>query len=791
MADQLDPRQIDALTEAINNLNATMGGKAATVQTADIKNFEDLGKTLKSSLSDFGNLKKAVTLTSATLAKMSDSVDGTSRFTDEIEGAADALATLGVVVATIVGGPLGLLVAGLGAAALAGAKYTKAVAKQADDLYKSYQDISRAGVVGAQGVNDIFKNMQKLGYGIEELSKMGDLLKENSENLAQFGGTALKGTRTLADMSKGINDAGLSEQFLRLGITLDAQNRGMAGYLKLQTMTGQAGLKTQEQLTAAAAAYIDEQDKLTKLTGLSAQKQQEVFERAASEERLGAKLRQLEREGRTEEANKLRKAYAMAEGLPKLQKGIADVATGFIGSSKEAQDMLRTMPEAVEQFQSSNIDLDAAFKAVAKGAKETNEQFDGLRMATGDNIGMLSGRESAEAVSRFSQGLDEREKQIEAERNKAKEGADAATKNLTANELAQRKTRDELQLMREKGIVPVTAGLTGLQKVLTGIVGAPGKVAPSLAAPRQPPGTTPGGGFDAAKAAEDAKKGIKEGVKEGIKATPPAAPAYQGLGSVSKLFESAKGGAGTVAHTAGDFGGASYGTYQMSSKMGQVQEFLKSNEKYGKQFEGLKAGTADFDKKWKELGGDKGFEEAQEAFAKQKYYDQQVKTLGDLGKKLSSKGKGVQEALFSTGVQYGGGSKVIEKALSGKDVDKMSEQDIINSIQDYKAQNVGTNFKSSSEAVQRSVASRIERERSALLGVAGPAGGYQSTALAGVNPNTMLPNTAQNANQQPAPNSPEDTQNKFFAQMLDKLDLIARTSSQQAATTKKMAAQQA
>ena len=789
MADQLDPRQIDSLTDAINNLNATMGGKHATVQAADIKNFEDLGKSLKGSLTDFGNFKKAVTLGSAALSKMSDSVDGVSRFTNEIESAADTVATLGVAVATLVGGPIGLLIAGFGAAVLAGAKYTKAVAKQADDLYKSYQDISRAGVVGAAGVNDIFKNMQKLGYGIEELGKMGELLKENSENLAQFGGTALKGTRTLADMSKGISDSGLSEQFLRLGITVDAQNRGMAGYLKLQTMTGQAGLKTQEQLTAAAAAYIDEQDKLTKLTGMSSQKQQEVFERAASEERLGAKLRQLEREGRGDEAKKLRQAYAMAEGLPKLQKGIADVATGYIGSSKEAQDMLRTMPDAVEQFQSANVDLDAAFRAVAKGAKETNEQFDPLRMAVGDNIGMLSGRESAEAVSRFSQGLSERTADIEAERNKAKAGDDAATKALVGNELQQRKARDELQLMREKGIVPVTKGLEGLQTVLSGITGAPGKVAPSLAAPRQPPGTTPGGRFDAAKAAEDAKKGVKEGVKEGIKAVPPA-PAAQGLGSVSKLFESAKGGAGTVANTAGDFGGASYGTYQMSSKMGQVQEFLKSNDKYGKQFEGLKAGTAEFDKKWKELGGDKGFEEAQEAFAKQKYYDQQVKTLGDLGKKLTGKGRGVQEALFSTGVQYGGGSKVIEKALAGKDVDKMSEQDVINSIQDYKSQNVGTNFKSSSEAVQRSVSSRIERERSALLGLAGPAAGYQSTAMAGVNPNTALATNAQAANQQPAPNSPEEAQNKFFSQMLDRLDLIARSSSQQVATNKKMLAAQ-
>ena len=190
-------------------------------------------------------------------------------------------------------------------------------------------------------------------------------------------------------------------------------------------------------------------------------------------------------------------------------------------------------------------------------------------------------------------------------------------------------------------------------------------------------------------------------------------PAMQGLGKVAAHFESG-GKAGTVSTGHGDFGGKSYGAFQLSSKTGDVDKFLKSSG-YSDQFKGMQVGSAEFDKKWKELGATKEFAEAQRQHAIKQHYNPQMERLQKQGIDLSGKGAGVQEAVMSTANQYGANTDMIVKSLKGKDVSKMSDKDIINAIQDYKADTIQSRFKSSSEAVRAGVAKRVEQERSMLL----------------------------------------------------------------------------
>jgi len=197
--------------------------------------------------------------------------------------------------------------------------------------------------------------------------------------------------------------------------------------------------------------------------------------------------------------------------------------------------------------------------------------------------------------------------------------------------------------------------------------------------------------------------------------TAPAGP--PGLGQVAGHFES-NNRADTVSSGKGDLGGKSYGTYQLAGRGGakgnEVSKFLEKSG-YGKQFEGLQVGTPEFDAKWKEIAkNDPKFAEAQQSFAKEKYYDPHVKKLQESGIDLSNRGKAVQEAIMSTSNQYGANSSVISQALGGKDLSKMSDTDIVNAIQNRKAAGVQNDFRSSSPEVQASVAKRIERERSML-----------------------------------------------------------------------------
>ena len=199
------------------------------------------------------------------------------------------------------------------------------------------------------------------------------------------------------------------------------------------------------------------------------------------------------------------------------------------------------------------------------------------------------------------------------------------------------------------------------------------------------------------------------------------------LGQTSKVFESGKGGAGTVSSGKGDFGGASYGTYQLSSAAGTLQKFLSSS-KYGEQFAGLKPGTPEFDAKWKALANsDPSFGDAQHSFIQASHYDPAMSGLKDAGIDLSQRGAAVQDAIWSSSVQFGAGNAkrgtgaigMFQKALAGRDVATMSDQDIVAAVQDYKIANNDKLFASSSAAVRAGTAKRAVAEKERLLALAG------------------------------------------------------------------------
>jgi hypothetical protein len=776
MADNLDPRQIDELISSLNNLTDVLGGETSTVKKQDIKNFEDLGKVVKENMLSYNALTKGISSASKVFGELASGAKGASQYNSAIDSGTNAINRFAGILGTLVGGPLGLFIkaVGLGAAALG--KYAQAANKQSDALYKSYQDLNKIGAAGADGMTGVFQSMQKFGYGIEQLGDMTALLKENSVALATFGGTASQGTKAFAEAAGQIQHSEIGKSLQMLGKTPDDINKGIAGFIRTQTQLGQGQKAIQADLVAQSSAYVKNLDLMSRLTGESAEQLQAKLEQANAEDAFNQTQYELKKKAAAGDAAAAQK-YAANQELAQRLTGTAlkEFQQGVGGDLSSMTKTMMTASGAVQVLGKTSYTADEYINALKDGADKTRQSMGGLAKFNATNDFLLPMKEVSEMQSKYAdQTSDQLKERAKAEQDLAAKGLDPATKAATELRISQMNARDNLQSFVNAGVVPATKAMAAMAKVADKVTGVPGAIMPKTFGTTT--GTDIGGG--AHTRGFPAGGGLPPGSK------PPSSSAVQstlgttpGLGAVARQFESSKGGAGTVGQVKGDYGGASYGIYQMSSKMGQVQQFLKENEKYGKQFEGLTAGTEDFNKKWKELGGDKGFEEAQQAYAKKQYYDAQVKTLGELGGKLAGKGRGVQEALFSTGVQYGGGSKVIEKALGGKDVDKMSESDIINSIQDYKAQNVSSNFKSSSAEVQASVAKRIERERSALMAQVGPAGGYQNT-VASLNPSAQLPQAQGPASTIPGGGNPQETQTSLLAQISDKLDVLNKTSRQ-------------
>ncbi len=210
------------------------------------------------------------------------------------------------------------------------------------------------------------------------------------------------------------------------------------------------------------------------------------------------------------------------------------------------------------------------------------------------------------------------------------------------------------------------------------------------------------------------------------------------LGQISKKYESGNAGPGTVSSGKGDKGGVSYGTHQLASFRDQdgnskasassnspVQQFVNSS-KWKSDFQGLVPGTSAYSNKWKEIAAKEpqAFEEAQYQYFKGEYFNKGSNNIRAAGLDLTGRGPAVQEAIWSTSIQYGtgGARKVFVRALNGKDIGKMSDAEIVAAIQDDKLKNVDTDFKSSSAAVKDGIRNRIRNEKADLIKLAGDDG---------------------------------------------------------------------
>jgi len=375
----------------------------------------------------------------------------------------------------------GILGTIIGSLASAGLKYVAAVNEQADKLFDTYKDLSRSGL--ANGMRDTFDNLQDMGYTMAEIGKMKGTLAENANTLAQFGGTAAEGSRKFAALSKSIVSSDLGAEFQRMGMTIDDINKGIAGYTKIQQITGQLGKENANEMRVSAAAFIEKQDQLTKLTGISADAQNKILESAYAEERYNAKqyeLRTLKGDKGSKDLadrnDELVKMFAANVG-PDAAKQLRDYLGGSM-NSEEAQKFRRSFGNLSDMLDQGVTDVPKLFDQGAKDAKETaNAQNYQARAGYADKNFTKYNELTAFAGRTHAQLMVEAAEQAKKDREAQKEGADAGVKNMVGITQNQRNQTQTTDLLTNKGIVPVTEGMADLSDALTNVTNIVGQLA--------------------------------------------------------------------------------------------------------------------------------------------------------------------------------------------------------------------------------------------------------------------------------------------------------------------------
>lgn len=195
----------------------------------------------------------------------------------------------------------------------------------------------------------------------------------------------------------------------------------------------------------------------------------------------------------------------------------------------------------------------------------------------------------------------------------------------------------------------------------------------------------------------------------------------EALGTLSAKYETGGRGPGTVSTGAGDPGGVSYGSYQMASKMGTVQRFVaQAGFPWLADFQNLKAGTAPFTACWKRIAAAQtdAFQNAQHGFIKKSHYDPlAAKILKDDGLDVNTRCRALQDVIWSTAVQHGGGTPIVHRAIGNVSVattDPGYDEQLIRAIYaergKKKADGNLAYFSRSAPGVQKGVARRFRDE---------------------------------------------------------------------------------
>jgi hypothetical protein len=394
MAGIMDPNDIQGVAEAMEELrkNGTLSAEALAKLGG---NSVSAGKALE------GYTKAILGAGSA--------VGGMARAVADGEGQFKSLGgTVGGLAAAIntVASQFGSLGKALGAISVAGAEVAKFVLDQLDVLQTNYKTLGDASAGAADGVDGLLRQFDALGnFSLPAFTKA---VRANVTGLAAFRGTAAQGAEELSKVAGVLTTGDMAKRFIKLGISLDAVGDTTTEYLATSARYGILQGATTEELTKKTQNYIEEVDKIARLTGQTRADQQKEAQKSLLQVQFRAKLADMAAKGQGEAAEELRKT---AEGLGgPLGDAIRMLAMGIPLSKDTAKANLFTN-DALRQNAMALLRGKKAIDAIAdvqQASADGTKRFGTQLMYVGDVFGgvALQGLENAEIIREQNKSLD-------------------------------------------------------------------------------------------------------------------------------------------------------------------------------------------------------------------------------------------------------------------------------------------------------------------------------------------------------------------------------------------------
>jgi hypothetical protein len=342
-------------------------------------------------------------------------------------------------------------------------------AEMSDQLFESFQSLTRVGAASADGMAGVFDQLQNFRLSLADLGQLAQLLGANAQSLALFGGTVEQGAKSLGALRKAITTTGLEEQFMGLGMNTQEINESLAGFAAVQSRLGVRQITDYNKVADSLSAYIAEQDAITKLTGATRKQQEEAAQKALAIEQFRAKINQLVAKGddaSLKEANRLMGIFKGLDAVSSdLSAAFAATASGFVTKGPGVTGQLVAQGKLQEIVNNRNIELGQALPMIGNAVEQFNTGVGATLAATGRynevigaNYGQLS--DAVPILKDFGGNLKTVEDIQAAQRARQEEGVKAQVDLRKA----QMDTMQNLQSFINLGVNPATQALNILAK---------------------------------------------------------------------------------------------------------------------------------------------------------------------------------------------------------------------------------------------------------------------------------------------------------------------------------------
>jgi len=360
MAGNMDPNDLQGVANAMEELRrtGTLTAESLAKLNGSTKESAEAQQKFANGLLQYSRQVSGAVSSLATgngsFKSLSGSVDVTAKAISKVAG---EFGTVG----KIIGG----LATGLGAAA-------KVVLGQLDFLAENYNNLGSASAGAVDGMDGLVRQFDQLGnYSLQAFTKA---VKANALGLNVFKGTASAGAEELSRVAGALTQGKSAEKFIKLGISLDEVGDATSSYISNYARFGLIQGNTTEELTKKTQNYIEEVDKIARLTGQSRAQQQDEQAKTMADARSRAELSKMRKRGETDQATQLELLMKAFDAT--TNSAVRATATG-IPLTKQAQsfnvftnDQIRQTVIAVKSGQMTALEGTARInKALAAGAE--------------------------------------------------------------------------------------------------------------------------------------------------------------------------------------------------------------------------------------------------------------------------------------------------------------------------------------------------------------------------------------------------------------------------------------